>query len=144
MPTIALTPKALEVKHLFVPLSNWFHLTVLLASNAVIDVKEIRDGHKAIKSFSLRVVHISRQENTSVAGPLNKGVDRVTICLHGSNDHSAIIILESCGFTYTSGTPLDCFGINCCGIVDRESHIFDTITVLSVVSRELSVVRFKR
>ena len=42
-------PEAMEVEHVLVPLRDGLHLAILLISDTVIDVEELRDWHEAIE-----------------------------------------------------------------------------------------------
>ena len=42
-------PEAMEVEHVLVPLRDGLHLAILLISDTVIDVEELRDWHETIE-----------------------------------------------------------------------------------------------
>lgn len=77
--TIINRPESVEIKHLFVPLSNTFHLKIGLVSNAVVNLEKIDLRHHCVE-FLLEMVSLeTRKEGTSVVNPLDKGVNCITI-----------------------------------------------------------------
>ena len=68
-------------------------------------------------------------------------MDGVTVCSNASNDHGTVLVLERLGFTYTSCTTRYGLGVDACGVIAGEGNILNTVAVLSMVSRELLVVR---
>ena len=134
-------PEAVEIEHLLVPLSYWLHFTVLLVADAMIDVEELRHGDQAVEDFPLRVVRVSGQENTIVVGALNECVDSVAVGLHRGEDDRAIFVLQSLWLTHACRTTTDGLCVDSRGVIDRESDVFDSVSVLGVMRGELSVVR---
>ena len=61
-------------------------------------------------------------------------MDGVTVGLDGGNDDCAMFILECFGLLDSSRTSADSFFVNACSVIDSERDIFDTVTVLGVVS----------
>ena len=130
----------MEIEHLLIPLSYWLHFAVMLVADAMIDVKKLRHGDQAIEDFPLRVIHVAGQENSIVVRALNECVDRVAVGLNRGDDDRAIFVLHSLWLANARRTPTDCLLVDSCRVVDRECDVFDAISVLGVVRRELSVV----
>ena len=133
-------PETMEIEHLLIPLSYWLHFAVMLVADAMIDVKKLRHGDQAIEDFPLRVIRVAGQENSSVVRALNECVDRVAVGLHRGDDDRAIFVLQSFWLTNARSTPTDCLLVDSCRVVDRECDVFDAVSVLGVMCRELSVV----
>ena len=68
-------------------------------------------------------------------------MDGVSVCSNTSDDHGAILVLHRLGFTDAGCTTRYGLGVNACGVIASEGHVLDAVTVLSMVSRELLVVR---
>ena len=79
-------PESVEVKHLLVPLSNWFHLHVWLVTDAVIEYVEFWYWQHFVKLLLQVVLFESWKEDSLVVVSLNEGMSRVTIGLDGSNN----------------------------------------------------------
>jgi len=143
-------PEAMEVEHLFVPAGDGLHLTIRLVTDTMIDVEEFGHGDQAVEDLSLRMVFEAWQEDAIVrfgsilVYALDKRVDSVTVGLDAGDDNFTVLVLESLWLTYTRGTSLDRFMVDSGSIIDGKGDIFDTITVLGVVRRELLMVGVQR
>ena len=132
-------PETVEIKHSLVPLSCRLHLAVLLVADDVVNVKELGDGDQTIESFSLRMIDKAWQEWTVVSwltvriDSLDERVDSVTVRLDRCDDHFAIGILQNFRFAHTRGAPTHCLLVDSCGVIDRESNIFDTVSMLCMM-----------
>ena len=67
-------------------------------------------------------------------------MDRVAVGLHRGDDDCAIFVLQSLRLTNTCRTATDCLLVDSCSVIDRESDVFDTVSVLGVMRGELGVV----
>ena len=65
----------------------------------------------------------------------------VTVCSNTSNDHGTVLVLERLRLTHTGCTTRYGLGVDTCGVIASEGNILDAVTVLSMVCRELLVVR---
>lgn len=137
-------PETVEVKHLLVPLGDRLHLAILLVADAVIDVQELGDGHETVKGLGQVMSLVAGQEGASVVHALHEGMDGVAIRLDACNDNAAVLIRERLGLADASGAPRRCLVVDTSSVVDVEGDVLHTITVLSVVSRELFMVRVQR
>ena len=137
-------PEAVEIEHLLVPGSNSLHLSIFLVTDNMIDVEKLGDWNESIENLSLSVLLEAGKEGASVVDALDEGMDSVAVGLDASNDHGTILVLESLWLSDSSSATFHCLGIDTCSIINCESNIFDTVTVLGVVRAELSVIRIQR
>ena len=83
------------------------------------------------------------QERSGVVDSLDEGMDGVTVCSNTCDDHRTVLVLESLRFTDTSCTTRYGLVVDAGGVIAGEGNILHTVTVLSMVGRELLVVRVK-
>ena len=132
-------PKTMEVKMLFVPGSCGFHITFSLVANAM--VHELKSGafENLVQGFSVVMSSVTREERTLVVNALHESVNSITVGLHGGNENFAIFVFHSDRFTHRFGSTRNSLLVNTFSIIDSESNILDTITMLGVMLRELLV-----
>ena len=139
----------MEVKHLLVPTCHGFHLSVLLVAHHMIDVQKLGHGDETIEHLSLWMVLEAREEGPAVGrlsvavDALDEGVDGVTVRLDGGDDNLAVRVLHDLGLTDTCRAPTHCLLVDAGRVIHCESHIFDAVTMLSVMRRELLMVRIQ-
>ena len=68
-------------------------------------------------------------------------MDGVTVSSNTSDDDGTVLVLHRLGFTDASCTTRYGLGVDACGVIASEGHVFDAVTVLSMVGRELFVIR---
>ncbi len=137
-------PESMEVEHLLVPLSDRFHFSIWLVTDAVIDVEKLGNGNQAVQGLTQVMSGITWQEWAGVFAALHKGVDGVSVSFDTSEDHRAVLIRDCLWGTDACGTFGDGLVVDTCSIVDGEGDILNTISVLIVVSGEFGVVGVKR
>jgi hypothetical protein len=134
----------MEVEHLFVPLGDRLHLSVWLIADAMIDVEKFGDGHESIQDFMEVMSLVSWQEGPVVVVALHKSVNGVTVSPDTGDNDASIFVGKSLGGANTCGTLGDGLVVDTCSVVDSESNILDTVSMLVVVSGEFGVVRVQR
>jgi len=82
----------------------------------------------------------SGKEGTLVVNALNESVDSVTVGLYGSTKDCTVVVLHFVGLTNGFSATRDGLVVDTSSIVNSESNVLHTVTVLGVVLRELLVV----
>ena len=120
----------MEVKHLLVPGGGSFHLAIRLVSDTVIDELKFGWGHDFIKCLFLWVFLEAGKMSSFVVNTLNKGVDGISVSSYGGHDDYSVLILIFLGRADRLGTSLDGLVVNASGIINGESDVLNSITVL--------------
>ena len=123
----------MEIKHALVPLSDRLHLAIFLVTDAVIDIKELRDGYEAIERLRHVMSLIARQEGAIVVNALDERVDCVAVGLYARHNNAAVLVAERGGLTHAGCTPRDSLVVDASSIIDSEGYVLDTITVLGMM-----------
>ena len=71
-------------------------------------------------------------------------MDGVTVCSNTSNDHATILVLECFWFTDTCCTARYGLAVDTSGVIAGEGNVLDAVAVLSMMFRELLVIRVQR
>ena len=79
---------------------------------------------------------VSRKERSLVINTLNESMDCIAVCADGSNNNLTVIIFESSRFSDRGGTAFDSFIVDTSSVINSESDIFNTVTVLCNVLRK--------
>ena len=82
----------MEIKHLFIPLSNWLHFSVRLISYAMVDVFQIWYWHNFVERLFAMVCSEAWEEWASVVDSLNKCVDGITVGSYRRNYHLSVLV----------------------------------------------------
>jgi len=133
-----------EVEHLLVPRRDCLHLAVTLIAHTVVDESETRDWQDCVNDLGQMVFAEAREEGAIVINALNECVDGVAIGLNRSHNDRSILVAILLRLGDTGGTTLYCLVVNASRVIDGESHVADTITVLGKVGADLSHVRIER
>ena len=134
----------MEVEHLLVPGGCGFHFTVRLVSNAVVNDLQVDWRKDCIKSFLLVMRLIARKESSTVLVSLHESVSSVSIGLNRCADHFAFIIFERVGLSDRLGSPINCFLVDSSCVINCKRDIFDTVSVLGMVSVKFGVLTILR
>lgn len=86
----------------------------------------------------------AREEGAIVVNALDESVDGVSVGFHRCNYNLTVLVFECFGFSHSSCSSRYCLLINASSVIYSESNILDSIAMLCVVSRKLSLVRVKR
>mmetsp|Transcript_19254 Transcript_19254/g.29532 ORF Transcript_19254/g.29532 Transcript_19254/m.29532 type:complete len:368 (+) Transcript_19254:150-1253(+) len=132
-------PEAVEVKHLFIPRSDGLHVAVGLVTNAMVDDLELGDGDDLGEGLGHVVSLEAGEEDSLVVHSLDEAVDGVSESLDLGDDNTTIIVLVSGGLLDGGGSSLDGLLENASGIINGESNILDSVSVLVVVGGEILV-----
>lgn len=85
-------PESVEVEHLFVPLSNGFHFTIRLVSDAMVDGLEIGDGEHFVKAFNKSSLLVTREERSGVVYTLYERMDSISVSLNRGDNNFTIFV----------------------------------------------------
>jgi len=80
-----------------------------------------------------------RKEESFIVISLNECMSGITISSDSGHDNETIIILKFSWLHYTCRTSADGFFVNTSGIIDSESNIFNSVTMVSEVGIEFFV-----
>ena len=115
----------MEVKHLLVPGSYGFHLSIFLVTDDMIDIEKLWHWDEAIENFSLWMLAISREMGSIVIDALHEGVDRVTVSLDTGDNDCAILVLKCFRLLDTCCSTTYCFFVDSSCIINCKGYIFD-------------------
>ena len=74
-------PESVQVHHFFVVLDDRLHLEVGLVGDNVVHLLEFYRRQNFVELLSQMMSPVTRQENSCVSGPFDKGVNDVSISL---------------------------------------------------------------
>ena len=137
-------PESVKIEHLLVPLRSGFHLTVLLVSDAMIDIKKIGHGHKSIQRLIQVMLFETRQEWTGVTITLHEGVDSVTIGFYTGHNDRAVLVGKCFWFSHACGTSRYGFIIDTGSIIYGKRHVTHAVTMFRVMCRKSRFIRVQR
>lgn len=123
----------MEVEHLFVPASGWLHLTIRLVTDTVVHIFEVRDWQNLVNNLGKVVSFVARQEGSLVVDALDESVNGITVSLDRGDLNFAVLIFDNFGLAHCGRTPFDSLIKDTLGVIDSESDILNTVTVLSDV-----------
>ena len=129
----------MEVQHLLVPGGCGFHFTIGLVSDAVVNDLQVDWRKACVQSFLFGVSFIARKESSVVLVSLHESVSSVSICLNRCADHFALIVFERVGLSDRLGTSFDCFLVDASCVINCKRDIFNTVSVLGMVSVKFGV-----
>jgi hypothetical protein len=127
-------------EHLFVPGSSSLHFAVTLIADTVVNPAEGWHGEDLVEAFSHVMHGVARQERSGIVNALHKGVNRITVCSHGSHDDTSMFVSVLLGLSHTCGPTGYCILINSSGVVNSKSNITNTVTMLTQLLSKLLVI----
>ena len=133
----------MEIQHLLIPFSHWFHLKIWLITHTVINVFELYLRNELIELL-LEVMRLEvREERSIVVSSLNEGVSCVSICLDCSDYNGAMFVCQSLRLLDSLSASADCLIVDACSIINQESNILGSISVSVEFASETIVSRIQ-
>lgn len=123
--------------------ASGIHLTPVLIPDTVVDSLQGDLRKESRYGITLGDGSITRHESATIPAPINQGMDGVTICLQTRNHDLPVLVTKYVGLADRHRTVLDSSRIYFLDVVDLESNILHSVTVLAQVtvnSLELSSI----